>query len=162
MNKIAYLLKPNMQGATVANLQEALQRCLDRGILPGMANDEPTRRKWSAELQSERSRRTYGDVTAKLVGCFQEGRRLQGNGEVDEPVASALNTLLREHGLLGARSGGHGEKSMRVTGKITDAAGRALSGYRVIAYHGDVNLKREKTLASARTDKAGAFAIDIK
>ena len=100
MNRIAYPLKPDMQGTMVANLQDALQQCLDRGILPLGDNDEPTRRKWLAALKSDRTGENYGDATAKLVSFFQEGRHLPASGEVDEPTASALNALLKEWGIL--------------------------------------------------------------
>ena len=50
---------------------------------------------------------------------------------------------------------------MKITGTITDAARGALSGYRVVAYHGDVNLKKERNLGPGRTDETGAFALAV-
>lgn len=86
MNKIAFPLKPDMQGTLVADLQDALQQCLDRGILPLGDDDERTRRKWAAALERERDGQTYGDATAKLVSLFQDGRHLQASGEVDRAL----------------------------------------------------------------------------
>jgi hypothetical protein len=71
MNKINFPLKRGMQDAAVADLQDALQQCLDRGVFSVVANDELTRRKWSAALQSERAVETSDDVIAKLVShCY--------------------------------------------------------------------------------------------
>src|SRR3981081_932482 len=50
---------------------------------------------------------------------------------------------------------------MRITGTIVDAAGRALPGFRVVAYHGDVNLEKEKVLGACATDKAGAYSLHV-
>ena len=98
MNKIIFPLKQDASGTNVTDLQDALLQCLERGAL--LANDESARRQFSAVLESERTRQTYGGATTKLVGHFQEERRLQSSGEVDEPTAGALNSLLQEWGLL--------------------------------------------------------------
>jgi hypothetical protein len=58
-----------MQGPAVADLQDALQVCLDRGAI--LANNEDTRRDLSAALKSEREGQTYGDVTSKLGDSFR-------------------------------------------------------------------------------------------
>jgi len=94
MNKITFPLKQRMQGAAVADLQEALQLLLDRGAL--LPDDEAARRAQSTALQRERAGQTYGSATAKLVSLFQEERRLQASGAVDEPTAAALNALIDE------------------------------------------------------------------
>lgn len=47
MNKITFPLKLRMQGSAVADLQDALQRCLDRGAI--LANDEAARRELAGE-----------------------------------------------------------------------------------------------------------------
>ena len=96
MNKIIFPLKQRMQGPAVTNLQDALQVCLDRGII--LANDEGARRELTAFLLRERAEQTYGSGTRKLVNAFQEERQLQGGGAVDEATAKALNGLLRELG----------------------------------------------------------------
>jgi hypothetical protein len=56
---------------------------------------------------------------------------------------------------------GHREKSMRVTGTVRDSASLPLAGCGVVAYHGDVNLKKAKSLATGRTDKDGTYALSI-
>ena len=43
---------------------------------------------------------------------------------------------------------------MKISGTIVDSEGDALVGYRVVAYHGDVNLSKEKRLRGATTDEA--------
>lgn len=94
MNKITFPLKARMQGAAVADLQDALQLLLERRVL--LRDDEGARREQSALLQRERAAQTYGPATAKLVSIFQEERRLGGGGAVDEPTARALNALIDE------------------------------------------------------------------
>lgn len=98
MNKITFPLNQGMRGTAVADLQDALQQCLKRRVL--LANDERARRELSAALKRERTGQIYGAATQKLVAAFQEERRLQASGEVDEPTAAALNALLRQLGLL--------------------------------------------------------------
>src|SRR6266436_1655905 len=98
MNKITFPLKLNMQGAAAADLQDALQLCLDRSAI--LANDPAARQQLSVALKPERDQQAYGAVTGKLVKIFQGERHLQQSGEVDEPTANALNALLQEWGLL--------------------------------------------------------------
>jgi hypothetical protein len=94
MNNITFPLNQCMRGTAVADLQDILQQCLERGVL--LAKDEPARRELFAALKLERTGQTYGGATTKLVGRFQEERRLQASCEVDEPTAGALNALLQE------------------------------------------------------------------
>jgi len=98
MNAIVFPLKPSMQGASVADLQDALQACIGHSAL--LANDATTATTLSAALKQERVVQVYGDATTRLVGFFQRERRLQPSGEIDAPTARALNALLRQWGLL--------------------------------------------------------------
>jgi hypothetical protein len=50
---------------------------------------------------------------------------------------------------------------MKITGTVIDTAKRALVGYRVAAYHGDVDLKKEKALATARTAKDRLYSLVV-
>jgi hypothetical protein len=76
MNKIIFPPKPHSQGSAVADLQDALQACLDRGAI--LATNEAVRRQLSAMVQSERATQMYGEVTGKLVSAFQQERHLVG------------------------------------------------------------------------------------
>src|SRR5262245_17638120 len=105
MNKIAFPLKPGMQDGKVADLQDVLRQCLDRGILVLADDDEGARRKWAAALRRERDVQTYGDATRTLVRAFQEVYQLHATGEVDESTAKALNALLNEWGIPEAANG---------------------------------------------------------
>src|SRR5205809_402290 len=98
MNRIISPLKPAMRGSAVADLQAALQLCLDRKAI--LANDDGPRQELSAALGNERQAQTYGGATRKLVGIFQESRHAQVSGEVDEGTANALNALLKEWGVV--------------------------------------------------------------
>jgi hypothetical protein len=87
MNKITFPLKLNIQDPTVADLQDALQLCLDRSAV--LANDGGARQQLSAALKPERGAQKYCDPTAKLVSIFQAERHLPPSGDVDGPTANA-------------------------------------------------------------------------
>ncbi len=59
-------------------------------------------------LRPKREEAIYGDVTQRIVAVFQEERRIDPSGSVDESTADARNALLRERGML------EGEDSYRV------------------------------------------------
>ena len=50
---------------------------------------------------------------------------------------------------------------MRVNGVIADVSGQPLSGYQVVVLHGDVNLKKERPLGTAKTDENGEFSLTV-
>ncbi|HEY6409501.1 MAG TPA: carboxypeptidase-like regulatory domain-containing protein [Ktedonobacteraceae bacterium] len=152
MNKITFPLKPGMQGPAVADLQDALQLCLERG--PILANDEGTRRELSAALKRERVEQIYGDATGKLVSIFQTERNQQPSGEVDEPTAIALNALLMEWGLLDQPTEPPTPRSFVVSGQVRREDGLLLQGVRVRAVHeaaaGSLRLGEDTTDAEGR------------
>ena len=88
MSKITFPLKHGMQGATVADLQDALQQCLERrAVLP---NDENARRQWSEMLRPERCRAEIQRCHRQAVKHFPEraepasqrrGRRADRQGD---------------------------------------------------------------------------------
>ncbi len=96
--EITFPLKLHMRGAAATDLHQVFRLLLDRGVI--LVNDQGARRELSIALERERAEQTYGDATHKLVGLFQDERRLQASGEVDEPTADALNRLLHAWGLL--------------------------------------------------------------
>ncbi|HJS24983.1 MAG TPA: hypothetical protein VJ751_11565, partial [Pyrinomonadaceae bacterium] len=98
MNKIIFPLQRGMTSPAVADLQAALQTLLDRALI--LANDEGARRELSTALSGERANQTFGSATRRLVAFFQEERRIDGGGIVDERTANALNQLLGDLGLL--------------------------------------------------------------
>jgi hypothetical protein len=149
MNKITFPLKPGMQGPAVADLQDALQLCMDRGAI--LTNNEPARQEWSAALKPEREEQTYGDITGRLVSIFQGERHIQPSGVVDEPTANALNALLKEWGLLDQLAG---PQSFAVSGQARREEGAPLQGMRVRAVHqaatGSLRLGEDTTDAEGR------------
>src|SRR6266436_6025818 len=149
MNKITFPLKLNMQGAAAADLQDALQLCLDRSAI--LANDPAARQQLSVALKPERDGQTYGDVTGKLVKIFQGERHLQQSGEVDEPTANALNALLQEWGLLDT------QKTYQVDGKVASRISAGVGGLRVVIVDKGVGSNGDGQLAEATTDDRGAY-----
>lgn len=130
MNEITFPLNQRMQGAAVADLQDALQLCLNRRVL--LANDEATRREVAEALKHERVEQSFGATTGRLVSRFQEERKLQPSGEVDEPTANALNALLREWGVLDREAT---PRLHIVSGEVRREDGLPLQGMRVRAHH---------------------------
>ncbi len=104
MNKITFPLVMGNQGPAVGDLQAALLVLLERGVI--LPNDEAGRLKLANDLQHEHTTQTYRDNTARSVGIFQQQRNIQPTGNVDEPTANAINTLLSEFGLLDGQGDG--------------------------------------------------------
>ena len=150
MNKITFPLKSRMQGPEVGDLQAVLQLLLDRGII--LRDDEGARQGLSATLNREHTEQTYGEVTRRLVCIFQEERRLEVSGTVDEPTASALNRLLDE--LTGP---GEEEPEYVVKGTVRFFDGFPAVGVKVSAF--DRDLRREEALGHSPTDKQGLYQI---
>jgi hypothetical protein len=152
MNEIISPLTPRMQGPTVADLQDALQQCLDRGAL--LANDEGARRELTAGLVRERGEQTYVDATRKLVSIFQSDRHMQASGEVDAPTADALNKLLREWGLLDHPVE---QPEREVYGSVRRSGGAPIGGA-VIQVLGRTPAA-PAVLAQSHTDENGRYSV---
>jgi hypothetical protein len=165
MTKITFPLKLHMQGPAVADLQDALQLCLDRGAL--LANDNGARTDLSTALKRERVAQMYGDATAKLVTSFQQERRLVGSaaapsGEVDEPTANALNALLKQWGLLDQMTEPISTQSSVVSGQVRRDDGLPLPGLRVRATHETATSSSASSvlrLGEDTTDAEGHYTI---
>jgi hypothetical protein len=69
MNKITFPLNLTTQGSAVADLQDALQVCMDRSAL--LAGNATARQQFSESLKPERATEHYGAATSKLVATFQ-------------------------------------------------------------------------------------------
>lgn len=152
MNAITFPLNQRMQSPAVADLQDALQLCLDRGILLG--DDEAARRELSEILKRERAAQTFGATTHRLVSRFQEERGLHPSEAVDEATANALNALLREWGVLDEP----GENQPHVVqGTVRLADGFPAAGFMLAAF--DRDLRNEQVLGQSQTDKLGFYQI---
>jgi hypothetical protein len=95
MNKIIFPLEPDIQGAAVADLQEALRLLLNSGRLQ-IADEERLRAE--ERLRSERAAAHFGAATRDLVAAFQEQHRIERSGLVDERTAALLNAELESIG----------------------------------------------------------------
>lgn len=143
MNPIIPPLKFSERGNAVGNLQDALLLLLDKGSIQTSEEE----RKFLIELlRREQAKPVYDDGTRRTIELFQEQRRLQISGEVDEPTANALNALLRDLGQLGPIDGG-GERQRVVSGRVSRSDQQAFSGL-VRAFHeaerGAVRLGEDK------------------
>ncbi len=160
MNKISSPLKRQMHGPQVADLQDALTLLLERGLILGQ--DEGARRELLAALSAERDRQSYGKSTAKLVGIFQEERRLQSTGEVDEPTANALNALLKELGVLEGGEAAWLDVRYTVACRVVDARGKPIAGLRVELFNMDPLSPPDRLGEPVITDAEGLATFRFK
>lgn len=151
MNKIIFPLTPNMTGAGVVDLQDALQLFMDRSIILG--DDLPQRTLLSLALRAERTAQIYQETTKKLVNIFQKTRHIQQNGGVDEATARVMNVVLEELGVLD-QTGGTApppQLSLIVSGQVRREDGLPMRDMRVRAAHqaeqGSVRLGEDTTSA---------------
>src|SRR5213594_3442516 len=157
MNKITFPLKPGMQGPALADLEDALQLCIDRSVI--LANDEGARQELSAKLQAERVAQMYGEGTRSVVSVFQRERGLADpagvlSGDVDEPTADALNALLKQWGLLDQPTEPT-PAEYRVDGKVASRVSAGVGGLRVVIV--DKGVGGDVQLAETTTDDGGAY-----
>ena len=152
MKKVVFPLRQRMKRPEVADLQDALQVLLDRGAI--LAEDHDARAEMADGLARERAETTFGRVTKKLVTLFQEPRRIEPSGEVDEPTADAINGMLDEWGLLGRPSG---QPSRVVSGRVVSHELRGLAGMQVVAV--DKNVGRDERLGAATSLEGGRYEI---
>ena len=153
MNRIESPLAQGMNGEVVSDLQNALRLCIDRGVI--LAANEPTRRELSEALRRERTEQRYGSATAKLVSIFQDERRLQASGEVDEPTAKAFNDMLEQFGAL------NGSSERRLDGRVTLPHGAPVGDLKLRLYRLDFG--GAATLIGETTTLAGGeytFALN--
>ena len=149
MNKIIFPLNIQMQGATVGDLQAALQLFLDRSLI--LPNDEAARKELSTVLQRENARQSYLDVTGKLVSLFQKDHQLHPTGSVDEPTAAAINRLLNE------LNGQKDTPKFVVKGTVRFFDDFPAAGIMVSAF--DRDLRSEQALGQSTTDRQGFYQI---
>ncbi len=158
MNKIVFPLKPDMKGPAVADLQDALQMCLDRRVI--LPDDETKRQELSTKLKPERNEQFYGEVTSKGVRIFQEKRDLESSGKVDKPTADALNELLREGRAI---DGETTPNSYIVSGRVRREDGFPSQNTRIRAVHEDKDEDEDELctirLGEDTTDAEGRYTI---
>ncbi len=158
MNKIIFPLKPDMKGTAVADLQDALQMCLERRVI--LPDDEEKRKELSTKLKPERTKQFYGEVTSKVVRIFQEKRDLGSSGKVDKPTAEALNELLREWGVIDRETT---PKSYIVSGKVRREDGFPAQNTHIRAVHEDEDEDEDESctirLGEDTTDVEGRYTI---
>ncbi|WAJ34389.1 Tc toxin subunit A [Arthrobacter sp. FX8] len=152
MNRITFDLVPGMDGPEVADLQNGLRLMLEANSLD---LSERERLAFLERLRPERQAAKYGDITAKLVGLFQERNGIPATGEVKKDTASAMNEVLAE---LGAFEGQPVRTRVYViAGQVTDQDGNLYAGLQVSAFHTDD--AGSIRLGLDRSDGAGRYTI---
>jgi hypothetical protein len=155
MNKIIFPLNQGDSRPEVADLQGALMELVGRGILLA-AESDLNRARLLVALRRERAEQSYGDTTNRLVRQFQQEKRLEATGAVDERTANALNALLRELGLLPEEPRPE-QPGFEVRGRVSLADGSPAVGLKVVAV--DRDLRGEQALGEAQTDRNGGYYI---
>jgi peptidoglycan hydrolase-like protein with peptidoglycan-binding domain len=97
MNKIIFPLSPGDRGAVVANLHNALAFLLNKNYF---RIPDPDKRTYLEGLQSEVTKKMYGDITQKLVSLFPRSHNIHPDGIISEETANAFNEVLKEMGAL--------------------------------------------------------------
>src|SRR5688572_10190350 len=95
MKIISAPIKPDSPKPDITNLQTGLLLLLENGRITLNAEDRPA---FLDRLRQEQQEERYHEITRKLVTYFQEQQHLHPTGEVDDPTAQRLNTILRELG----------------------------------------------------------------
>ncbi len=139
----------------VAEFQDALQALVSRDAL--LAADPPIiRQRLLVALRRERADQSYGSTTRRLVQQFQQEKRLEVTGAVDERTAFALNILLGELGLL-AEEPRPEHPVFEVWGRVSLSDDSPAVGLKVVA--ADRDLRHEQVLGKAQTDRDGFYRI---
>ena len=157
MNAISFPLSPQMQGAKVADLQDALRVVLDRRAV--LATSDADREALAERVKAERTEQKYGEGTRKVVAVFQRERDLPPHdGMVNEATAAALNALLRGWGLLdGAAQTPTVPRAAVVGGRVVRDDGLPVAGVRVVAFHADG--RGDIRLGADATDPDGRYTL---
>ncbi|MEE4235832.1 MAG: neuraminidase-like domain-containing protein, partial [Anderseniella sp.] len=155
MNKITFPLNQGDSSPAAADLQDALLELVGRGILLA-AESDLNRARLLVALRRERAEQSYGSTTNRLVRQFQQEKRLEATGAVDERTANALNALLRELGLL-LEEPRPEQPGFEVRGRVSLADGSPAAGLKVMAV--DRDLRREQALGEAPTGRNGGYHI---
>lgn len=171
MQLIIATIKSGDSGPIVANLQDALQLLLDRGVL--LPDEEVARRKVSAALMQERTDQIFNGVTYKLVGTFQAEQHLEVSGVVDEATAKLLNHFIEK--LTDSNipdpdtdTGTHvppveigpADSSPRVYGVVFDSNGKPVQNANLQAF--DRDLRKKQLLGTDQTNAIGEFTINYQ
>jgi ABC toxin N-terminal region/Neuraminidase-like domain len=144
-------IKPDSPKPDITNLQTALLLLLERTIVTVNAEERPV---FLDKLRQEQQEQRYADVTRRLVTYFQEQQHLHTTGEVDEPTAERLNTILRE---LGAFDTQQEFRSQRIiSGRVMRSDRQPFSGT-VRAFHLDE--RGSVRLGDDQTDTDGKYTI---
>lgn len=138
MQPISTPIKPQYQGAEVANLQQALRLLLNKGKIQILGTEyKPTLIAFGHEQQDQ----IYGDATKRLVQLFQEQYGIANpEGIVDKETANQLNAVLESVDAFKDTD----DTVFVVKGFIRQSDGSGYNQGKVVAY--DKDLRREEVL----------------
>jgi hypothetical protein len=152
MKTITAPIKKGDIGNAVANLQDCLLFLLEKA--PAIVPDAE-RPALIGGLRIERAVQTYAVFTSKTVLLFQQTTqkqfKLKATGDVDEPTAAALNSMLKTLGAFDEPADYH------VKGLVQWADGKLAAAATVRAF--DKDLRSEQLLGQAITDAGGNYDI---
>ena len=149
MQSIIFPLQPGDRPA-IANLQDALQLFLDRGVI----TEQPLRQL----LQSERATQVAQTATIGLIQIFQQqklpGQPLESTSStsiIGERTAKAMNDILRNLGAL---------EIIQIAGKISSPTSTAVGALFVTIV--DKTIGEDILLATVRTRSDGSYSLTLE
>lgn len=156
MKSIVSPIKPQDQGAAVANLQAALIFIVEKR---GLAPEKRTCGEWQKALANEIAKQAFGKRTKRLLGGVLKLLKAPGAKSVTQRVADILN---RELERLGAFSelDRSAAPAYAVSGVVRLADGSPGRDMMVSAF--DLDLRSEDLLGRAATGDNGTYQIKYK
>ncbi|GAB1452745.1 hypothetical protein MASR2M47_28010 [Draconibacterium sp.] len=168
MEQIIAPVLPNSRGKHVANLHEALQLFLAKGIFKVFnPPNRPTKEEFAklGEIfKTEIKTSLYGKATLELVRFFQLQQQLGDNlgGVVEEKTARIMNSILKELGAFDKPTDPNptGDNLNKVGGVVINSNGVALAGY--IAEVLVVTLEKNISVGKTSSGRNGEYSISYK
>ena len=146
-------LRRNDLGEGVAHLQECLLLFLEKGVIQA---SEQEGLFFQEVLKGEQQKQVYSDATVKLVEWFQEQYstrfHLPVTGEVDAPTADALNSFLKDLGLIQPVQD---DVVFEVKGKVVSRVSASIGGLRILIV--DKGVGGDVQLAETSTNEGGNY-----
>ncbi len=161
MEKIIFPLSFLSTGPEVSNLQEALL-AISRQETDWNLKSLLAENMFRQTFEVERKEWSYGEATRQAVASFQENYMKVGSasesgaltGEIDEPTADALNTLLLKYAQIPAAV-----VTYSISGTCYDNLLQPLVHSTVRAF--DQGMRKETLLGEAVTNDQGGYSISF-
>src|ERR1700683_4255469 len=155
MEKIISPLQFLDKGPEVNNLHQAILAIWNKIQSAGI-KDIFAESDFRETFDREMADRTYGQATQQLVSAFQQSfMHTVPTGNIDDPTANAINTLLVKYKLVDTPPTPPAVYS--VSGTVYDQWIEPMADTPVMIF--DKDMRSEHLLAEGKTDAKGAYSI---